>query len=450
VYSTDPANLFSQLYDELSERLFAVNEEAESWIDDPSVQEIAADVEHEAVVTGRVSEVTVERLLELESDRNRFAILLGLDRALMQAGLIQGTHDESELVELTLRYLETGRLSTDDVTGAVVPKNTSPGQEHLLPESLRDAFTAVVRVPATTPIAVEHAVLDDWPDRTVREAGLYVAALPAFNADAKLIVERVDAEPPAYRLRLDHDDEAAEWVAERLRALDATRAVIAVLPEMALTPTLLTAWRNACASTPRPHGSRLGWVIAGSGPETDDLARRPRNRAVVVARSSGDIAWYQDKQFRFQLEDDVVKRWGLAAQLGAGPLEEWITVGPRLHVAEAPGFRAAVLICEDLTQLDTIGVTCRDWGVSHAFCPIFSQAIRKFRWERQHGLWLEQAIGLQTIICNSQYIGDVEPADDAPSGDVLALGDTVELAEPRGCLDPIVFRFTEHGVFFVD
>lgn len=451
MYSTDLANLFSELYDQLPERLFATDEEAEGWLRDESVGEIASDVEHEAVLTGRLSEATVERLLNvIEVERNRFAILLGLDRAFLQAGLLTGTYDESELVELTLRYLETGRLTTAEVSGALLPRIALPGQEHLLPQSLRDAFVGVVRVPASSPVDVEHVLLEDWPSRAVREAGLFIAAQPAFDGTANLIAERVDASPPAYRLRLNQDDAATEWVRERLDALDATRAIVALLPEMALTPALLQAWRQACAATPRPRGSRLGWIVVGSGPEHDEPTRRPRNRAVVIERATGRIAWYQDKQYRFPMSDEIIRRWRLRKRLGDGPLEEWITVGPRLGIAEAPGFRAAVLVCEDLTELDTVGVTCRDWGVSHALCPIFSQAIREYRWERQHALWLEQAIGLQTVVCNSQYVGDVEPDDELPAGDVLALGSSVELAAQRSCLEPVVVRFTEHGAFLIE
>ena len=450
MYSTDPADLFSQLYDELPEHLFAAAEEAEEWLYDPSVEEIASDVEHEAVVSGQLSEATVERLLNvIEVDRNRFAILLGLDRAFLQANLIAGTYDESALVELTLRYLETGRLSTAESSGALLPRIAVPGQDHLIPQTLRDVFVGVVRVPAASPVGVEHVVLEDWPSRAVRETGLFIAAQPAFDGTANLIAERVDTDPPAYRLRLNHDDAATEWVRERLAAIDATRGILALLPEMSLTPLLLEAWREACATTPRPIGSRLGWIVVGSGPEHDDPTTRPRNRAVVIERATGRIAWHQDKQYRFPMSDEIIRRWGLHERLGEGPLEEWITVGPQLVVAEAPGFRAAVLVCEDLTELDTVGVTCRDWGVSNAFCPIFSHAIRKYRWERQHALWLEQAIGLQTVVCNSQYIGDVEN-DGLAAGDVLALGSSVELATQRSCLEPVVVRFTEHGVFLVD
>lgn len=156
--------------------------------------------------------------------------------------------------------------------------------------------------------------------------------------------------------------------------------------------------------------------------------------------------WEQAKQYRFQLEQSHIDRWDLNV-LGPGPLEEWISVGLGMVVAEAPGLRVSVVICEDLTELDTVGTTLQQWGVSHALCPIFSQAIRRHRWEHQHGAWLLGHAGIQLVVCNSKWIGDVEPKLAEPSGDVLAISTTVELESAADPLEPVVVRFTEHGVF---
>jgi predicted amidohydrolase len=450
VYSDDPADLFSELYDDLPERLFALDADAEMWLTDDAVHEIAADVEHEVVGTGLLSSETLERLLDYDEDgRSRFAILLGLDRAFLQTDLTTGSHDTGALVEVALRYMETGRLSTRSVSGALLPKVAVPSEDHRIPESMRDAFSAVIRVPATTPITVDHKVLEDWPSRTVREAGLFVAALPAFGQESRMDIGRVEADVPAYRLRLMSLDNQQRWVEDHLQALDATRATVALLPEMALYPDLLEEWRRACRAHPRPQGTRLRWIVLGSGPEPDPSQKRPHNRAVVIDRTTGDQAWTQDKQYRFQLDDDLIERWNLGEYLGRGPLEEWITVGSSLTIMEAPGFRSAIFICEDLTELNTVGATATAWGLSHAFCPIFSQAIRKFRWEQQHAQWLQRNAGIQTVVCNSQYIGDAEPHVNEPVGDVLAVAGTVLLAPQGPFSEPRVLRFSEHGVFLI-
>ena len=445
MYSDDPADLFSQLFDELPDRIFAEGQEAEAWLDDEAVAEIASEVEREVVGTGRLSQESSQRFLDVEqADRNRFAVLRGLDLAFQQADLVAGSYDNGGLAELTLRYLETGRLSTSEVQGAVLPKLAVPAQEHLIPESLADAFSAVVRAKPDTPIPVEQALLDDWPSRTVRESGLYVAALPAFDRDETLDVTRVEGPPPAYRLRLLDPVDLETWVQARLEALDASSAQIALLPELALNPALQRAWSEACRTTPPPAGSALQVIVIGSGAEHHD-ACRPHNRAVAINRITGEVLWMQDKLFRFQLEDAIVQRWSLNEALGAGPLEEWIDVGDQLTVAEAPGFRAVVAICEDLTQHHHVGRTAAEWGVTLALCPIFSQAIRRFRWEEQHAGWLHQAAGIQTIVCNSQWVGDAEDHFNDPVGDVLVVGHDRLLAEQLDKTQPVVVRFTEHA-----
>lgn len=350
------------------------------------------------------------------------------------------------LTELTLRYLETGRLNTDVVQGAVLPKVAVPAQDHLLPESLRDAFSAVIRVAPDTPIAGAQELLDTWPSRTARENGLLIAALPAFDRTTSFEIERIERPVASYRVRIGTIADSESWVAERLEILDAAGSHIALLPELALTPALLAEWRKVCRVTELLPGNRLRWIVLGSGPETDNRGVRPRNRAVVIDRATGEVLWQQDKQYRFQLEQSHIDRWGLG-ELGQGPLEEWITVGASVTIAEAPGLRATVIVCEDLTELDTVGATIKAWGTSHAFCPIFSQAIRRYRWENQHGAWLLGHAGVQLVVCNSKWVGDAEPDFAEPCGDVLAISGDVRLERADGPLGTIVIRFTEHGVF---
>jgi predicted amidohydrolase len=446
VYSTDPADLFSQLYDKIPERLFALDGEAEDWLLERSVLEIASEVEHEALQTGLVSETTVERFLNVEQvDRNIFAILRGLDLAFQQPDLLSGTSDAGGMTSVMLRYLETGRFSTAQISGAVVPKYADPGQDHLIPETLGAAFSALVRVPADTPLPVTHQLLEYWPARTTRERGLYIAALPAFDRNDSLIIQRVEDPVPSYRLRLEDPADAQAWVRTRLRSLDESGAFVGLLPEAALNPVLLPIWQEACHRTPRPAGTHLQWLAVGTGPEHDTAGQRPYNRAVVLDRVTGDIVWTQDKQFRFQLEDNMIERWSLRDELGHGPLEEWVNAGAGLTVVEAPGFRAAIAICEDIGQFLLVGATAIAWGVNYVFCPIFSQAIRRYRWEQQAASALFTDAGIRTIVCNSKWVGDVEFDPDVPSGDVLAFGPDAILAEAQYPTVPVIVRFTEAG-----
>jgi hypothetical protein len=448
VFASDPADLFGQLYDILPERLFAQYGDAEEWLSSDAVADIAADIEHQAVLYGRISAELLERYIDPDGDpeddaRNRFAVLLGLDRAFLQVDMASGTSDTGGLTEHVLRWIETGRLDSGTTPGAVLPKVAVPGQAHLLPETMRDAFSSLIRVPSATPLPVVHEPLDDWPSRTVRENGLRVAVLPAFGSADPFLVERREAPVPSYRLRLEDPEDPDVWVADRIRALDESGAQVAVLPEMAVTPVVRDAWRRQCEATPRPPGGQLWVIVIGSGPERDDA--RPHNRAVILDRQSGAVLWEQDKLHRFQLEDEVIRRWGLQDRLGEGPLEEWCSTGQEIVIREAPGLRLAVLVCEDLTQLATVGATVSMWGISLCLCPIFAQGIRRFRWEHQHAAWLEQNAGVQTVVSNSMLIGDAEPEFGDRAGTALALAPAT-LIEAGHPLDVRVVRFTDLGV----
>jgi hypothetical protein len=125
-----------------SGRLFA-DGDAEEWLEDPAVGEIASEIEREVVSTGRLDRDTVERFLDVDQeDRNRFAILQGLDLAFQQVDFVSGTIDAGGLTDLVLRYIETGRLTTDDAPGVVLPKYAVPGQDHAVPQTLRDAASS--------------------------------------------------------------------------------------------------------------------------------------------------------------------------------------------------------------------------------------------------------------------------------------------------------------------
>jgi hypothetical protein len=107
------------------------------------------------------------------------------------------------------------------------------------------------------------------------------------------------------------------------------------------------------------------------------------------------------------------------------------------------------LICEDLTELDTTGVTAVAWGVSHALVPVFSQAIRRYRWEEGSAGQLLQQGGVRTVVCNSQWVGDVEPDSDMVCGDALAIGTERHLADAETPTTAVTFRFTSEGVFLL-
>src|SRR4051794_33888749 len=96
VLFSDPADLFVQLYDGLDEAIVR-DPEAEAWLDDEGVSDIASLIEGQALETGRIDTEWLEESLDLdETPAHRFAVLHGLDLAFDSASLLTATHDQSE------------------------------------------------------------------------------------------------------------------------------------------------------------------------------------------------------------------------------------------------------------------------------------------------------------------------------------------------------------------
>ncbi|MGB0097746.1 MAG: hypothetical protein WBP81_35065, partial [Solirubrobacteraceae bacterium] len=99
-----------------------------------------------------------------------------------------------------------------------------------------------------------------------------------------------------------------------LRGLDASGAVVGVLPEATLSNELLDLWISAIRTEERPEGSRLDWVLAGTGPVGD--AEPPHNRAVMLERTTGQKVFEYDKEFDFTLTPDTLEKWNLGDIIG--------------------------------------------------------------------------------------------------------------------------------------
>src|SRR4051794_13826978 len=91
--------------------------------------------------------------------RQTFAILLGLDGAFAHANPLFGEAAPPALTEYALRYVESGRLDSGALPGALLPRFARPGRRGQLPDDLADAFGSVVRVNSAGWDACDHAAL---------------------------------------------------------------------------------------------------------------------------------------------------------------------------------------------------------------------------------------------------------------------------------------------------
>jgi tetratricopeptide (TPR) repeat protein len=312
----DPADLFVLLYDALPRALTRQRPDLpagllsavpagdpavrriggllDSWYLDPKVQR-CADLVLELAGQGAIDRKQVGAAAPAGLASAIFAVLLGLDRALAHAHPGQRGTSMRGLSAVGLRYLATGRLSTDHVSGALLPRRSpfdGPGRT-----LLAASFLSVDRIPGEIWHRIRHCRLPTQFDVGRRAASeeILLAVVPLLaSEDLAVSVVRAGAgEPIHFRLEPRDSGHLRERIRGVLDALDHSGATIAALPDHALSPSLLTYWRELLRSSPAPARSKLKWILAGAGRAGPEAPSR--SRAVVLDRDLGEVVLAQDK-----------------------------------------------------------------------------------------------------------------------------------------------------------
>jgi predicted amidohydrolase len=447
-YPSDPADLFLRLYDELDPASVDNVVEVVNWLADESVSDIADIIEEASLVAGFISAERIDELLELADDRELrlFAILLGLDRALMYVNPYFGGFDQGGLTELAIRYAELGRLNSDAAEGALLPRCAFPGrvESELVPTSVVDAFTSVVRVPPEDWQAVAHGRIPAISDfgRLQRQKGLMIGCAPLLESkdDCDFAVSTRHGRR-RYRITPRDNEEIRTRMRNILSFLDSSGVMIGVLPELALSESLLSFWRELVASTPAPSDSSLRWLMVGTGNVPN--SEPPLNRGVLIDRRSGEILMAQDKLYPFTLSGEQLDEWKLTPLLGRDVITEDITRGDQVAVTETRLGRIAILVCEDLARLFDLGPRLRAHGISHVLAPVFSKQVKYHHWEHVKAKEYATEVGATVIVANSLVVPRLMGEDGAVGTTLVhspsetdrgecAIGDDVALFELEG------------------
>jgi len=420
----DPADLFAVLYDRLTADTLLFNREASSWADQQGFEDVAFWAERMAFGEGRVDLTRLRLTAPLRDSPGTLAILIGIDRALACVNPRLGGVDTGALGYVLRRYARTGRFSTGNVPGAVLPKLTQPAR----PEgqlTAADTFTSVVRVPDHSWRAVNHERADARQDLPRLTRDLNVVVAPLLDSPRDIDITRIRGARrnistgeavDGYVLRPDDREEIRTRIRGILGRITEEKADIGVLPEASLSAPLLAYWRDQLRrlSQDPDVGPRCCWILVGTGPvgEPDPEGRYP-NRAVVLDQF-GEQVFSQDKTRDFSLTPKLIDDWELSGPLGGTDLAvEWISRGDRIEVRESQAGRFAILICEDITG-STWKSVLEDCGVSHLLVPIFAAPLRG-DWEfprsdaqdyvRQAGSWVLAVNSLVTDSARESYIG---------------------------------------------
>jgi predicted amidohydrolase len=409
--SDDPADAFLKIFDDLPQGLF-LGDEAHRLSTDDAVIDEANAVERQVLRDGRAAPGLCD--LPDNETRNRagFARLIGLDRVLRHVHPHAGAPPPKCLWEISTRYARLGHFNTDANDGLLLPRL----MEYGAPPHRRDKYESfgVVRVQSHQlhnvtfkaigiPGCTTHTGKDD----------LVVACLPFLDVIDDVTLGRVIKYGQArYRLGPCDDPRLQHRIDDAITALDRSGATVGLLPEGALSEPLLSLWQQRLAAT-NPATSQLSLIVIGTGPVTDQ--EPPPNRAVVLDRA-GALLWTQDKLCDFTLVDSTITDWRLPG-LGTDNHLEDITLGDKWFVAETKLGRLAILICEDLQRCETRDVVPRDFGLSHAFVPVFDAPLGTHRWQRfaseRHLHWT----GTRVVVANSRVVGNLQGrGPDIPTG----------------------------------
>jgi len=310
-------------------------------------------------------------------------------------------------------------------TGLLLPRWARPED----PEDVGDLFSNVNRVPpemcahisyrrATSAISGDAVLSSEHTQR-----GLVVGCAPFAESLEEVIVEAVlgPAGDPRYRIR-PNPTILISRISEVIANLDASNAVIGLLPEGCLDEELLKAWQTqlkAGAARPRAASDRehnFQWIVVGSGPTC--AHEPPPNEAVLLTRD-GEVLLRQRKRTRFTLDDKTVDFWCLDALRDAERREEDIDNGAVISILETDIGRFSILVCEDHNRPLRDGTVIRAAGVSHLLVPVFDRELTQRRWHHAAGRQWWQDIGSRAVVSNSLVISNERARRKAGAEEVV-------------------------------
>ncbi len=418
----DCADVFCHLYDGVMQAL--VNKQVGA----STLESIRSDCQprqhlYQRVRGARASAETTGRIpaqdYELET---AVATLLGIHEALLGLGLQTGGPLPQGLARLHLRFSQTGRLN-DASEGALILRRLRPATPAADSNPVAGLFPGLRRIGR-----------DDWSQLglvlpefrhslqldTALAEQITVASLPWFTDPSELTVTLVDPAQNLYSagpsVRIDRDQRARDGLA----ALDATDAIIGLVPESTLDYETLMAWRSCCATTAGGHKGKLRWIVVGSGllsvaveasklfpggVEARDFLgadTKPTNMAVVIDRQTGEVIFTQDKNPGFTMTGDSIRNYNLQGHLSPEVTPEWLESSSRLWSLELPIGRVVILVCEALKRVVSAGALAAALSPDFILTPLLAINLKAGGWPYTSACTLAEQLGASVAVFNSK------------------------------------------------
>lgn len=400
ITSADPADLFTQLFDRLLPCYASAYRYLEEWNADEDLRERSDDIE-ELAVSGKLDPGSIDEWLDLASDdeehhqRMMFGILRGLDQALRLVHPGDSTTHAGALDAIASRFEQTGSFATPD-HGLLVPKWTTP-DDNRDPVEWNDAFSHMLRLQSPVALHLRPALHDlSFAQGRLIDVGVISMIEDADDLDWTDDGTRYEVRPNATIL--------GARIRDSITALDAAEVEIGVIGESSLDADLLAAWQAILPTMPQGD-SPLTWILVGTGDVPSD-DHGSGNTAIILDRTSGAVVARQSKRRRFEITKDQIEQYGLEGKLTAATrLEEGIDVGTVSCVLETSAGRLAILVCEDLAHVGTVGSDVLRSGASLLLCPELSSELTEKAWEHRHAGALQSSRHpIKVVVANSLAI----------------------------------------------
>jgi predicted amidohydrolase len=399
------AQLASLMREEPPQRL-----EMSRWRGDPEVQGATDELRTQIIDTGTVTEDQLRQALR--GPRETFTMLRAIDQAFATLDPYVGSRNTGRLGQYRRTFHKLARYNQDGTLGSVIPRRSFPTRPQQVPDHEAEYLHSLMLL-SSPPKTVRFNRLApelDFSEKIRKRATLVVGCVPFLRDLDELEIRRIEDADAWYaiRARTGNDGWAEHWqqrIILTLANLDRSNAHIGVLPELALTDEMLAWWQNTLLRIPPPEGSRLEWILVGTGPITESQSSEQQpNRAVLLHRATGEIILWQDKCEPFTLTDQHIKDWQLGPYLTGGTLAEWMREGKSRNVIDTRVGRLAILICEDHVRLLTVGAELASVAPTHLIIPIFAPPILRYRWQEQAAEKFANTTGSASVVVTSYAV----------------------------------------------
>ncbi len=244
-------------------------------------------------------------------------------------------------------------------------------------------FRGFLRLPIGKAHQIDDVVIRVMPDLVGRPEvwrdSLTIAFAPLVDRMDELKFEPIDGESGLASFRVALVNETGMLARAEVIVGDAARqgADIIIFPELCFT----TATQCALAQGLRALKGAPYLMLAGSSHSpSPDSPGNYNNRALLYGEDGQELLRH-NKLFPYEISEGELQRYGLRDALGClDRVEDIVALPRRLEILETALGRLGVLICEDLSVVETFDSVVKQLEIDWLLVPVMDGAQTAERW----------------------------------------------------------------------